>query len=950
MPTDFGTTPLSTTPLGTNQFPVGSCFVPGTAAGKLTSLEGILINTDGNGYASSAMRVGLKDGDDVTLGTTTQTKATDGSATSWSVIQLQKGILDKLLNSVAVTGTFWQATQPVSGTFWQATQPISVASLPALPANQSVNVAQMAGTATDTNSGNKSAGTLRIVLATDQPTMTNAQPVSGTVTANAGTNLNTSALALDTSVNGVIVAQGSTTSGEKGPMVQGAVTTNAPSYTTAQTSPLSLDASGLLRVSLKDTPANTNKLLVTPDSVALPANQSTNVNQIGGTNIVTGGIAGLMAVGGPVASGSANADNPIKVGGAFNTTQPTVTNGQIVDAQMTARGAQIVATGVDTFNTTINAALPAGTNVIGHVIADSGSTTAVTQATASNLNAQVVGAVASAGANAGNPLKIGGAFNTTQPTVTTGQIVDSQYTARGAAIVATGVDTFNVTVNAALPTGANTIGAVTQASGPWTNNVTQFGSNNITTGTGAGGVGIPRVTVSNDTQLQVWDGATGPVAVKAANTPPALADKSYVQSISPNNTGLPVNIPVIVQKTNNKSTGSVASLALAFGSNNILGNSIIVVCAVGNGTAPTISDTAGNTYTQAAQIANGTALNTAVFYAVNVAAGANTVTVNNGGTTASIAMEIYEVSGLLTRVPAQPSITATATGSSGTAATANISAITPNEYAFAAVGVGTAAQTITAGSGWTNDSGQQNPTTPAGLFSFISMSEYLGSIKAVTPQATFTSEPWAIAVATFRPVLLGIEGTMSTAIGGAAAANFTADGITGTSVQEIGIGLPGGGVINRLFSAAANTDASSGTSFPSVGPMMWNGASWDFQRNNLDNITLLASAARTTTQTVADQTNYNARGIIVVLDMTVVGTGSVTLEIDAKDPVSGKYYAVLTGAAVTTNSTNVYTVYPGNTVTANVSASTVLPRTWRVKVTANNANSATYSVGAMLIL
>jgi hypothetical protein len=27
--------------------------------------------------------------------------------------------------SIAVTGTFWQATQPVSGTFWQATQPIS---------------------------------------------------------------------------------------------------------------------------------------------------------------------------------------------------------------------------------------------------------------------------------------------------------------------------------------------------------------------------------------------------------------------------------------------------------------------------------------------------------------------------------------------------------------------------------------------------------------------------------------------------------------------------------------------------------------------------------------------------------------------------------------------------------------------------------------------------------
>ncbi len=46
--------------------------------------------------------------------------------------------------TTAVTGTFWQATQPVSlasapstpvtGTFWQATQPASLASLPALAA------------------------------------------------------------------------------------------------------------------------------------------------------------------------------------------------------------------------------------------------------------------------------------------------------------------------------------------------------------------------------------------------------------------------------------------------------------------------------------------------------------------------------------------------------------------------------------------------------------------------------------------------------------------------------------------------------------------------------------------------------------------------------------------------------------------------------------------------
>ncbi|SRR6266851_402547 len=67
-----------------------------------------------------------KDGNNLTLGTTTQTKATDGSTTAWSVIQLLKGIFDFVkFNNVSVQGNFFQATQPVSGTFWQATQPVS---------------------------------------------------------------------------------------------------------------------------------------------------------------------------------------------------------------------------------------------------------------------------------------------------------------------------------------------------------------------------------------------------------------------------------------------------------------------------------------------------------------------------------------------------------------------------------------------------------------------------------------------------------------------------------------------------------------------------------------------------------------------------------------------------------------------------------------------------------
>src|SRR5437764_4979570 len=135
-----------------------------------------------------------------------------------------------------------------------------------------------------------------------------------------------------------------------------------------------------------------------------------------------------------------------------------------------------------------------------------------------------------------------------------------------------------------------------------------------------------------------------------------------VMALSTNNSGLPVNTPAIVQKANAASTGSVASLAKAFGSSNVAGNSIIVVCGCGNGTAMTVADSAGNTYTQAVNAANSTTFEAAIFYAVNIVAGANTVTVTNAGSTASMAMEIYEVSGLLAQVISQPDQSSTGTG------------------------------------------------------------------------------------------------------------------------------------------------------------------------------------------------------------------------------------------------------------------------------------------------
>lgn len=83
----------------------------------------------------------------------------------------------------------------------------------------------------------------------------------------------------------------------------------------------------------------------------------------------------------------------------------------------------------------------------------------------------------------------------------------------------------------------------------------------------------------------------------------------------------------------------------------------------------------------------------------------------------------------------------------------------------------------------------------------------------------------------------------------------------------------------------------------------------------------------------ADQTNENASGLTLIIDITAItGTGpTLTVTIEGKDPVSGKYYTLLASAALAAVATTVLRVFPGSTVTANVAANAMLPKTWRVK-------------------
>lgn len=99
-----------------------------------------------------------------------------------------------------------------------------------------------------------------------------------------------------------------------------------------------------------------------------------------------------------------------------------------------------------------------------------------------------------------------------------------------------------------------------------------------------------------------------------------------------------------------------------------------------------------------------------------------------------------------------------------------------------------------------------------------------------------------------------------------------------------------------------------------------------------------------------DLSNSSHRGVKVVFDVSaVVGVGSFTVTIQGKDGSSGKYYTLLAGAAVSTVSTNVYTVFPGAPATANVSANDQLPKTFRVIATYNSGTSSTFTVGVTLL-
>lgn len=262
----------------------------------------------------------------------------------------------------------------------------------------------------------------------------------------------------------------------------------------------------------------------------------------------------------------------------------------------------------------------------------------------------------------------------------------------------------------------------------------------------------------------------------------------------------PIVLPAIIQKAKSVSTAGVASLTCAFASGNSAGNSIIVVCGIGNGTTATVTDSAGNTYFNAANGANGSTFSAQIFYATNiVTAAANTITVTPSASV-SVAIQIYEVSGLISQAANVLDLSATGSGTSATATAGNIASTSSNALAFMGVAVGTAAQAVSATSGtfWSLDSTQNVGGSPSGLFTFGSLNQALGGVAPVTAKATLaSSEPYAVAVAAFKPVMFQVSGTVAIA-----GYNYTRVTTAATTLVKAGPGILHSVCINKLGASA----------------------------------------------------------------------------------------------------------------------------------------------------
>jgi hypothetical protein len=151
------------------------------------------------------------------------------------------------------------------------------------------------------------------------------------------------------------------------------------------------------------------------------------------------------------------------------------------------------------------------------------------------------------------------------------------------------------------PTGTTTqpiSGTVTanQGTSPWVTNVTQFGSSNVVTGTGASGSGIPRVTVSNDSNILATQSGTWTVQ---QGTPPwsVVGPGADGAALSGNPVRVAGSDGTNTQDITTDTSGRLLVSGAAADGTAVTGNPVLIAGQDGTNVQSISTDPAGNQYT-----------------------------------------------------------------------------------------------------------------------------------------------------------------------------------------------------------------------------------------------------------------------------------------------------------------------------------------------------------------
>lgn len=199
--------------------------------------------------------------------------------------------------------------------------------------------------------------------------------------------------------------------------------------------------------------------------------------------------------------------------------------------------------------------------------------------------------------------------------------------------------------------------------------------------------------------------ATRSVQISATVGVSAISVVSW-QDTTANASGA-VGTPTFVQVQSSTPQGSVASVASAYTAQTA-GNLNVIIIGWNNITSniSSVTDSAGNTYQIAAPTTRGNTLSQAIYYAKNIKAGANTVTVNFDASTDFPDLRILEYSGIDQTSPFD--VAASASGNITPASSGNLTTNVAKtlivgggttQGAFSAAGSGFTLRTITAQDG-----------------------------------------------------------------------------------------------------------------------------------------------------------------------------------------------------------------------------------------------------------